>query len=424
MVLCLPTAVRAQTHDSTIAGWVVSNATLPHDAPASASGIQLIKGIAYYPDANFRDGTIEFDLAPAGTAFTGIAFRMRSAANYEIVYFRPDSGRWARIQYQPVFEGETTWQLYHGDGYEGVVPHASSGPLHVKILVAGSRAQVYVGCDTTPALVVRELKRSPTTGGIGFWVAGGSKGDGVNGGISKLTVQFASPRLAMPPRETHPPEQLLRWLVSPRMPSDSIDTPETPPAMIADAGKWKIVDAEGSGLINLTRAVGIRRVRSASTCSAARVGHRIRAHQDHVPARADAPPLSLVQRRHRRIRQRRAGFLGRQRRGLARQRLSGDRRTGDRVRGPRASRRRQRRAARNHRQGVRLGLPRAARQSRWRLGEAPEVRDSFPLMVIPSAAGDLHFGVRAESLANLPSRSLSDEGLGMTVSRGDVTARL
>ena len=235
MVLCLPTAVRAQTHDSTIAGWVVSNATLPHDAPASASGIQLIKGIAYYPDANFRDGTIEFDLAPAGTAFTGVAFRMRSAANYEIVYFRPDSGRWARIQYQPVFEGETTWQLYHGDGYEGVVPHASSGPLHVKILVAGSRAQVYVG---------------------GLGVAGGSKGDGVNGGISKLTVQFASPRLAMPPRETHPPEQLLRWLVSPRMPSDSIDTPETPPAMIADAGKWKIVDAEGSGLINLTRAVG------------------------------------------------------------------------------------------------------------------------------------------------------------------------
>lgn len=256
MILCGSTAVRAQTHDSTIAGWVVTNASLPHDAPPSANGIHLIKGIAYNPDANFRDGSIEFDLAPAGTAFAGVAFRMQSAANYEIVYFRPDSGRWAGIQYQPVFEGETTWQLYHGDGYEGVLPRATSGPLHVKILIAGSHAQVYVGCDTTPALVVRELKRPPATGGIGFWVAGGSSGDAVNGGISKLTVQFSSPKLAAPPRETHPPEQLLRWRVSPRMPSDSIDAPQTLPATTADASKWKIVDAEGSGLINLTRAIG------------------------------------------------------------------------------------------------------------------------------------------------------------------------
>jgi hypothetical protein len=40
------------------------------------------------------------------------------------------------------------------------------------------------------------------------------------------------------------------------MPSDSIDTPLTPPADIAAASTWKIVDAEPSGLVNLTRAIG------------------------------------------------------------------------------------------------------------------------------------------------------------------------
>jgi hypothetical protein len=126
----------------------------------------------------------------------------------------------------------------------------------VKILIAGSRADVYVAGDSVPALVVRELKRSPATGGIGFWVAGGADTTNANAGIHGLSVSSSPPRLAATLRETHPPEQLLRWRVSPRMPSDSIDVPLTPPESIAAVSTWKIVDAEPSGLINLTRAIG------------------------------------------------------------------------------------------------------------------------------------------------------------------------
>jgi hypothetical protein len=256
-VFAVPFA-RAQEVEPRVAGWVVADASLPRGVSPTADGIGLVGGIAYRPEANFRDGVIEFDLAPAGTAFAGVAFRMLSAASYEIIYFRPDSGRWAAIQYQPVFEGETTWQLYHGDGYEGVVPRGLTGPLHVKILVTGSRADVYVGGDSTPALRVRELKRPAAAGGIGFWVAGGGQNDEAKGALSGLTITSSSAiRLATLPPETHPPEQLVRWRVSPRMPSpDSINAPLTPPATVTDARRWSIVAAEQSGLVNLTRAIG------------------------------------------------------------------------------------------------------------------------------------------------------------------------
>jgi hypothetical protein len=246
----------AQTRDSTSAGWVITDAKLPRDVRPSATGIDLVKGIAHVPSANFRDGTIEFDLTPPATAFAGIAFRMQSTADYEIIYFRPDSGRWVSVQYQPVYEGETTWQLYHDDGYQRDLRRGLTGPLHVKILIAGSRADVYVAGDTTPALVVRELKRQSAAGGIGFWVAGGADSTAANAGIHSLDVRFSSPKLAAASRETHPAEQLLRWRVSPRMSSASIETPVTMPASVADANAWKIVDAESSGLINLTRAIG------------------------------------------------------------------------------------------------------------------------------------------------------------------------
>lgn len=258
LLLSLAPITWAQDSELRVAGWVVADATLPRGTSPTADAIGLTRGIAYRPDANFRDGVIEFDLAPAGTGFAGVAFRMQSAADYEIIYFRPDSGRWAAIQYQPVFEGETTWQLYHGDGYEGAVPKRFTGPIHVKILIAGSRADVYVGGDSTPALRVRELKRAPAAGGIGFWVAGSALSKEINASLSKLTLT-SSPALQLQamPAETHPGGQVIRWRVSSRMASpDSVNAPPTPPAAANDAQRWTVVDAEQSGLINLTRAIG------------------------------------------------------------------------------------------------------------------------------------------------------------------------
>ena len=71
----------------------------------------LARGIAIREGLSLRDGTIEVDLEPPrASQFAGVAFRVASAADYEMVYFRGEGGRWAEVQYQPLFEGELTWQ--------------------------------------------------------------------------------------------------------------------------------------------------------------------------------------------------------------------------------------------------------------------------------------------------------------------------
>ena len=254
------TRVHPQGSGRDDARWVLDQAELPQGATPSATGIQLLRGIAYRPDLRLRDGIIEFELgAPAG-GFAGLAFRLASAADYEIVYFRPsESGdRWATVQYQPVFEGATTWQLYPGDGYEASLPRSLVGPIRVRLVVSGRRADVHVGSDTVPVLRIAELKRDPAAGGVGFWAASPAS-------ASRPTVlrdfrvhNEERPRLAevaLPPARA---TQLLRWEISQRFPAgDSGNAPRNlPDSLRLGRMPMRVVEAEASGLINLTRVLG------------------------------------------------------------------------------------------------------------------------------------------------------------------------
>ena len=124
--------------------WATSEATLPAGNRATPDGIALVRGIAGRADLAVDDGIIEFELAPSSNGFAGIAFRMSSSADYEIIYFREGAeGRWAGVQYQPVYEGETTWQLYPGDGYEADLP------AHVATVTAKTCAGISLGRSST-----------------------------------------------------------------------------------------------------------------------------------------------------------------------------------------------------------------------------------------------------------------------------------
>jgi len=104
--------------------WALEHATLAANSTATPTGLRLLRGIAYRPDLSFSDGTIEFELAPPGGIFAGVAFRMDNTADYEIIYFitSENGERWKAIQYQPVFSGETTWQLYNEAPYLASIP--------------------------------------------------------------------------------------------------------------------------------------------------------------------------------------------------------------------------------------------------------------------------------------------------------------
>src|SRR4030065_1017428 len=73
--------------------------------------------LAIIPDFFLPQGRIEVDIGAEGTAYAGIAFRVVDTYNYELVYAQPHtSGKWDALQYDPVFHGSNTWQLYFGDG--------------------------------------------------------------------------------------------------------------------------------------------------------------------------------------------------------------------------------------------------------------------------------------------------------------------
>lgn len=130
--------------------------------------LKLVDGLALVPDLEASDVCIEVSIGADGPAYPGVAFRVQDAVNFELGYAVPHcSGLWDAVQYDPVFQGSNTWQLYHGPAYqiEATVPTGEWFRLRVE--VAGDSASFLVG-DQTP-LIVGRLARGRREGLLGLW---------------------------------------------------------------------------------------------------------------------------------------------------------------------------------------------------------------------------------------------------------------
>jgi hypothetical protein len=241
-------------------GWDVARAMLVAGSPVSAERIALVRGIAVRDDITLTDGTLEADLdVPRTSQFAGFAFRLANTANYDIIYFRGDGNRWQEVQYQAVFDGEPTWQLYTGPGYNtDLTPERAplDAPMHVKIVFAAARADVFVNHSADPVLRVAELARAPQNGRVGVWAAGGPAARmtfDAYAATKRIDAPLAPIAAARPL-----PGQIMRWRVSARLASpDTIVAPaELTRAHRAALRAAKVVTAESSGLVNLSRIVG------------------------------------------------------------------------------------------------------------------------------------------------------------------------
>jgi hypothetical protein len=84
--------------------------------------LRLENGLALAPGVGTQDASIEVLIGVDGPAYPGIAFRVADVLNFELAYAVPHvSGQWDALQYDPVFHGSNTWQLYHGPGYQAAV---------------------------------------------------------------------------------------------------------------------------------------------------------------------------------------------------------------------------------------------------------------------------------------------------------------
>ena len=149
-------------------------------------------GLTFLNGTNFRDGTIEVDIAtritrPPGTrmpGFTGIAFRARpDGSQYELFYMRPGNSRADdqamrnhSVQYtsEPAFGWEKlrrNWPFI----YESYAELQLDEWTKVKIEVHGRRATLYLNGSPNPSLIVDGLKGEDLQGAVALWSYSGEE---------------------------------------------------------------------------------------------------------------------------------------------------------------------------------------------------------------------------------------------------------
>lgn len=142
--------------------------------------------LAILPDTSFKDGTIEADIAgfPGPTAapddrgFVGIAFHVQQhGARFECFYIRPTNGRADdqlrrnhSLQYVSV--PDYPWERLRKESpgvYESYADLETGAWTRIKIVVSGTKAQMFVNGASQPSLIVNDLKLGEASGQIALW---------------------------------------------------------------------------------------------------------------------------------------------------------------------------------------------------------------------------------------------------------------
>jgi hypothetical protein len=152
-----------------------------------------------YPDnlailrgTDFKDGTIEVDVVgfPGKDAdadnrgFVGLAFRVQGRDRGEYFFLRPTNGRaddQLRRNHSVQYESmpDYSWKRLrteHPGSYESYADLEPGVWTRMKIVVSGTKAQLYVNGAAQPCLVVNDLKLGDAHGQIAIWTGVGTEG--------------------------------------------------------------------------------------------------------------------------------------------------------------------------------------------------------------------------------------------------------
>ncbi len=93
-------------------------------------------------NVELEDGWVELELAVgAERSFHGIVWRAADDRNYESFFVRPHQvGNPDAVQYTPVTNGVSSWQLYHGDGFWAPLTFPVGDWFRIRVSFAGERA--------------------------------------------------------------------------------------------------------------------------------------------------------------------------------------------------------------------------------------------------------------------------------------------
>jgi len=142
--------------------------------------------LAILQASEFKDGTIEVDVAGAPRpdapadqrGFIGVLFRVQShGERAEDFYLRPTNGRaddQLRRNHSVQYESapDFPWHRLRKENpgvYESYVDLEAGAWTRMKIVVAGTKARLYVNGADQPCLIVNDLKLGESHGQIAIW---------------------------------------------------------------------------------------------------------------------------------------------------------------------------------------------------------------------------------------------------------------
>lgn len=213
--------------------------------------VRLQGGALILDDVDFRNGTIEFDMAfPHGRGFHGVSFRIENDREYEHFYFRSHlSGMPDANQYQPVIGGSAAWQLLHGEPYSSATVYPENEWIHVRLVVQGDSAEIYV--DSSEPEVTFRLRSRAASGGLAV------DGSGLNPvwyadfsySLSDESLRGSAAGIVAPPEGS-----VTTWEVSTPVTEQSVSGDRLDAGEMSE-GSWRLLEAEENGVVNLARII-------------------------------------------------------------------------------------------------------------------------------------------------------------------------
>jgi hypothetical protein len=246
------TAHAQQSFDTS--AWNISAAEWRVEPYRARSALLLRDGAAWLRGSRFQNGTIEFDIAfSEASGFPGIAFRAATHDDYELFYLRENlSGQPHATQYTPVLHGLYAWQIYAGPAWEATARWTYDRWMHVKLVVSGTRAELYVDGDSAVQVIPR-LRGPEGAGEIGVLAGPGAAR------FANLVVRpERAPSLAGAPpavRDSTSATIVRTWRVSTPF-AESLMTGAVDLAAVPAPATWATLGIEERGIANLARLAG------------------------------------------------------------------------------------------------------------------------------------------------------------------------
>jgi hypothetical protein len=282
-------AAQVQSLPLTDGGWELKGPSVKVERHDGRDVLTVENGFAYRRDVRLQDGSVDFDVQlTRRRSFVYLMFRMAGDREHEELYLRPHKSSLPdAIQYAPVYQGASAWQLHHGPGATAAVTFEPGGWTHVRLVLHGDQAAVFVGDLAKPALVIPRLARAAAPGYLALRAfAPPGSGSGPVARFANVSIQpgasafdFSSGKRDDAPDQTapsapaaglRPPGSVRAWSVSSAfaVPNDVAEPALPAPDVL---GEFQRVEVEPSGLVELHRYVKLKAADSREAAAVARV---------------------------------------------------------------------------------------------------------------------------------------------------------